>query len=119
MRRLRPGGLRQTGLTGPSADLGALVRDGVEIGVEDVNAAGGVLGRYVELIVKDDAGDPTTATQVTRDLVDQEEAQVLIGPVLSSPTGASLEVSARAPVTHMALGRTRSPVTLQRSRTRS
>lgn len=90
-------------LTGPSADLGALVRDGVEIGVEDVNAAGGVLGRCVELIVKDDAGDPTTATQVTRELVDQEEAQVLIGPVLSSPTGASLEVSARAPVTHMAL----------------
>jgi branched-chain amino acid transport system substrate-binding protein len=90
-------------LTGPSADLGALVRDGVEIGVEDVNAAGGVLGRCVELIVKDDAGDPTTATQATRELVDQDEVDVLVGPVLSSPTGASLEVSSRVPVTQMAL----------------
>jgi branched-chain amino acid transport system substrate-binding protein len=90
-------------LTGPSADLGALVKDGTEIGVEDVNAAGGVLGRCVKLVLKDDAGDPTTATQVTRELTDQEEAAVLVGPVLSSPTGASLEVSKNAPVTQFAL----------------
>jgi branched-chain amino acid transport system substrate-binding protein len=90
-------------LTGPSADLGALVKAGSEIGVEDVNGKGGVLGRCLKLILKDDAGDPTTATQVTRELTDQEGAEVLVGPVLSSPTGASLEVSARAPVTQFAL----------------
>ncbi|MFC4944177.1 ABC transporter substrate-binding protein [Pseudonocardia sp. GCM10023141] len=90
-------------LTGPSADLGALVKAGSEMGVQDVNGKGGVLGRCLKLIVKDDAGDPTTATQVTRELTDQESAEVLVGPVLSAPTGASLEVSARAPVTQFPL----------------
>ncbi len=90
-------------LTGPSADLGEQTRDGLEVAVEDVNTGGGVLGRCVELLLEDDAGDPTTATQAARELVDQEEVAAVIGPVLSSPTGAALEVTSRVPVPHFVL----------------
>ena len=90
-------------LTGPSADLGALVKDGVDLAAQDINADGGVLGRCVEVVLKDDEGDPTKATQAARELVDQEEVAALIGPVLSSPTAAALEVTSRAQIPHMVL----------------
>jgi branched-chain amino acid transport system substrate-binding protein len=85
-------------LTGVSADLGAITKDGAAIGIRQVNDAGGVRGKCAKLIVKDDEGDPTKATQATRELVDREEVAVLVGSVLSSPTAAALEVTNRAPV---------------------
>lgn len=85
-------------LSGPSADIGALSKDGVSMAVEDVNAEGGVLGRCVELILKDDEGDPTKAAQVVRQLVDQDEVAVVLGPFLSSPVNATLEVTTPAKV---------------------
>ena len=88
-------------LTGPAADIGALAKDGIDMALEDVNAAGGVLGRCVEVILKDDAGDPTKAAQAVRELVDQEEVDVMLGPFLSSPVAATLEVTTPAKVIHI------------------
>lgn len=88
-------------LTGPSADLGALVEDGAQLAAEILNGEGGVLGRCVEILLKDDEGDPTKATQAARELVDQEEVSVVVGPVLSSPTAAALEVTTPACVPQM------------------
>lgn len=85
-------------LTGPTADIGALAKDGVDMALEDLNDAGGVLGRCVDLILKDDGGDPTKAAQVVRELVDQEEVAVVLGPFLSSPVSATLEVTTPARV---------------------
>ena len=85
-------------LTGPSADLGAQTEDGATLAVQELNANEGILGRCVELLLKDDEGDPTTATQAARELVDQEGVDAIIGPVLSSPTGAALEVTNAANV---------------------
>lgn len=90
-------------LTGPSADLGKLVQDGADIAAAELNEGKGILGRCVQVITKDDAGDPTKSTQVTRELVDQEEVSLLIGPVLSSPTAASLEVTNRAQMPQMVI----------------
>lgn len=88
-------------LTGPAADLGAITKDGAAIGAEQVNAAGGVMGKCVAIIAKDDQGDPTKSTQSARELVDREEVAVVVGPVLSSPTAASLEVTNQTPVVQM------------------
>jgi len=49
--------------TGPDSHTGASMLNGAMLAVDEVNAAGGVLGRQVELMVEDDAGDPGAAAQ--------------------------------------------------------
>ncbi|MCZ7526634.1 MAG: ABC transporter substrate-binding protein [Acidimicrobiia bacterium] len=91
-------------ISGPAADIGALAQDGAEMAIEDINAEGGILGRCVELVLRDDTGDPTRAAQVMRELVDQEEVDFVVGPFLSSPIGAAIEVTAPANVLHVVAG---------------
>jgi branched-chain amino acid transport system substrate-binding protein len=74
-------------LTGPHSDLGVDGRDGALLAVELLNAAGGVAGRPLELLVRDDQGDPATARQVDSDLVEQG-ISALIGHSTSSQTAA-------------------------------
>ncbi|WP_164096101.1 ABC transporter substrate-binding protein, partial [Serratia marcescens] len=45
-------------ITGPNAAFGAQLRNGVEQAVEDINAAGGILGQRITLSVGDDVSDP-------------------------------------------------------------
>ncbi len=56
-------------LTGPRAWSGEQSRRGAEMAVADINAAGGVLGKRLELIVGDDAQDPEQAKAVAHKLV--------------------------------------------------
>jgi branched-chain amino acid transport system substrate-binding protein len=57
-------------MTGDYAYEGQGFQKVVELLVEQTNEAGGILGRQVELIVEDDAGDPTQAALVAQRLVD-------------------------------------------------
>ena len=59
------------GLTGRTSDLGISARNGVILAVEERNAAGGLRGRAVKLITKDDQQNPDTALKVDRELIDQ------------------------------------------------
>lgn len=76
-------------LSGPAADIGGDQLTGLELAAEELNAAEGLLGRPIELVVKDDGGDPTKASQAMRELVDEEEVAIVFGPTLSSPTLAA------------------------------
>ena len=71
------------GLTGRVADLGVAGRNGVQLAVEQQNAAGGINGLPVELIVKDDEQNPETARRVVAELIDQK-VEVIVGPMTSS-----------------------------------
>lgn len=88
-------------LTGPAADIGARSREGVEMATETINGSGGIVGRCIETHFGDDEGDPTRASQAARELVDQVGVDVLIGPFLSSPAGAAIEVSNQAQLIHI------------------
>lgn len=87
-------------LTGPAAPLGTEYQAGVELAVEHANAGElitapgdfGILGRCIELIVKDDEGDPTRAAQVVRELLFEDEVHLLAGPTLSATVGPTLDV---------------------------
>ncbi|HSV79048.1 MAG TPA: ABC transporter substrate-binding protein [Ramlibacter sp.] len=57
-------------LTGPLARYGAQLRGGLALGLEQVNGAGGIGGREIELLVKDDAGRSEQALANTRALLD-------------------------------------------------
>jgi len=71
------------GITGRVADLGVAGRNGAQLAVEQRNAAGGINGRPVELIVKDDGQDVETAKRVTGELLGQN-VELIIGPMTSS-----------------------------------
>jgi branched-chain amino acid transport system substrate-binding protein len=71
------------GLTGRVADLGIAGRNGALLAVEERNAAGGVNGRQVELIIRDDEQDPATAKRVVTELISSRVAAI-IGPMTSS-----------------------------------
>jgi len=71
------------GLTGRVADLGVAGRDGVILTVEDINQSGGINGRKVELVIKDDRQDASSVKQAIREL-SKEDAIAIIGPMTSS-----------------------------------
>ena len=79
-------------LTGAVSVYGNLVKDGVELYKEEVNAAGGVLGQQVEITWMDDTGDAVEATNAYNQLV-SEGMEALIGAVTTAPT---LAVGTRA-----------------------
>ena len=77
-------------LTGPRGELGVAARDGALLAVEMVNDNGGVLGRPLKLLVKDDQGNPDTARRVDTELVD-EGVVAIIGHITSEQTAAAFD----------------------------
>lgn len=71
------------GLSGRVADLGISGRNGATLAVEERNAAGGINGRQLELVVRDDEQNPETAKRVVGELI-RENLEVVIGPMTSS-----------------------------------
>src|SRR5690554_3990272 len=59
-------------------------RMGMELAVEQVNAAGGVNGRTLELIIRDDNSNPGDAVRAAEELVTREKVDVLTGTFLSN-----------------------------------
>ncbi len=79
------------GLTGRVSALGTAGRDGVVLAVEEINSRGGLNGRPVELVVRDDKQEPEPALAVDRELID-EGAAAIIGHMTSSMTLAVQEL---------------------------
>lgn len=57
--------------TGPSSDFGILMLQGVQLATEEINTVGGYLGRHIELIIKDDQGNPDVGLKGSQELVAQ------------------------------------------------
>ncbi|CAN5447493.1 ABC transporter substrate-binding protein [soil metagenome] len=83
-----------TSLSGAIALFGVANEQGAQLAVDQLNDAGGVLGRPVELIVRDDEAAPEVGVSLARDLIISEEVDVLLGPVSSGVALAITELSA-------------------------
>jgi branched-chain amino acid transport system substrate-binding protein len=59
-------------------------KKGMELAVEEVNVGGGVLGRKLELVVRDDGGNPGDAVRVAEELIAREKVNVLMGTFASN-----------------------------------
>jgi branched-chain amino acid transport system substrate-binding protein len=70
------------GTSGRVADLGISGRDAAELAVDQCNQAGGIAGRQVHLVIRDDQQQPDTARSAIRDLIDEHVAAI-IGPMTS------------------------------------
>lgn len=75
--------------TGPAAFLGDPEAKTLEMLVEEVNAAGGVGGEEIELILYDDGGDPNEARTFATRLVEDDEVVAIIG---GSTTGTTMSI---------------------------
>jgi branched-chain amino acid transport system substrate-binding protein len=71
-------------LTGNMADFGVSTRNGVNIALEELNAAGGLLGQQVRAVAEDTRGDSNEAASAVTRLIDREHVCGVIGEVASS-----------------------------------
>lgn len=72
-------------LSGPIASMGAPIRDGMLFAVQDINAAGGIHGRKIRLVVEDNGYDPRKAVLATEKMLTRDKVFAIVG-VLGSPT---------------------------------
>ena len=75
-------------ITGPSF-LGVPESRTAEMLVEEINAAGGIKGMKLELIVKDDGGSPEKALSLAKVLIEEEQVFAILGP---STSGGTLQI---------------------------
>jgi ABC-type branched-subunit amino acid transport system substrate-binding protein len=85
-------------LDGPAAALGQDMRTGIMAAFEEANKAGGVAGRKLELISKDDGYEPTKSIEVTKKLIEEDHVFGLIGPVGTPTSAATQPIAADAGV---------------------
>lgn len=79
-------------MTGANATFGEQVFTGVSAYIKDVNAAGGVNGKQIELVKGDDACEPKQAVAVANRFVDQDKVQAVVGHFCSSSTIPASEI---------------------------
>ena len=76
-------GIIQT-LTGNSAQYGQWALEGIKMATDEVNDAGGIDGKNLELVVEDDTGDNAKAVAAAEKLISIDGVKLIIGPTLSS-----------------------------------
>jgi ABC-type branched-subunit amino acid transport system substrate-binding protein len=82
-------------LDGPASALGQGMRAGIQAAFDEVNARGGVHGRKLKLVSRDDGYEPERAIAQTKRLIDDDKVFALIGPV-GTPTSAAAQPIATA-----------------------
>lgn len=78
-----------TVLSGPNAYAGKDWLNGLQLGIKQINAKGGVLGRQLKIITADNGCDPGTAVGATRKLID-DHVSIILGSVCSGATLAAM-----------------------------
>jgi len=83
-------------MSGLSSHFGPILRNSAELAVEEINAAGGILGRPVQLLVEDDKFSTAPAAEAAKNLLVNEQAVALVGTISSATTNAVIPVATRA-----------------------
>lgn len=106
-------------LTGPQAHIGIDIRNGTQLGVDDINAAGLVVGGKkvkLELLAEDDEANPTKATTVAQKLVDAKVVAV-VGHFNSGASIPASKIYADAGIVQISPGSTNPKYTQQAFKT--
>lgn len=85
-------------ITGFETHVGQSMKVATEIAVDEINAAGGIQGRQIQLIVEDEAGDPAVAVDKARKLIQQDGVTVIVGTLTSSVRNAVVDTTSKAKV---------------------
>ena len=82
-------------LTGPSSSTGIGINRGIQLAVKEINDAGGIDGRQLELITRDTQSDPTKAVNGAAELTRGQKVSAVFGPVNSGESLAVVPLLAR------------------------
>lgn len=85
-------------LTGSAASYGEEMRRGAQQAADDINAAGGINGKKIELVFGDDACEPKQAVSVASRLIEKDKVQAVVGHFCSSSTIPASEAYAEADI---------------------
>ena len=99
-------------LTGDSSMWGQAEKNALEMEIEKINKAGGVLGKKIQLIAYDTRADATEAVNVTKRLVSQDKVSAIIGPGQSGVAIAMTSVTEPGKVPFLATTATNPKVTV-------
>lgn len=80
-------------ISGSVATYGNSNVDGIKLAVKEINAAGGINGAQVSLIVEDDQGKPDDAANAVQKLINQDQVDAIVGAVTSGCTLAAGQIA--------------------------
>jgi branched-chain amino acid transport system substrate-binding protein len=98
-------------LSGPSSPFGLAGKRGVEWAAEEINAAGGILGAFVQVFVEDCAGDPKIGVSATEKLITVDKCQVIRGAFSSTVIYSMMEVTEKYEIPFLTIGGIADPIT--------
>jgi len=84
------------GVTGPAAYLGAPEEKTVRMLVDNINKSGGILGRQVQIIIKDSGASPEKAISFAKQLIEEDNVVAIIGPTTSGESMAIKDICQKA-----------------------
>jgi branched-chain amino acid transport system substrate-binding protein len=85
-------------LTGSTANFGISSVNGIKMAADEVNSAGGINGKQVELLVQDDRSDASEAATIVTKFVTQDQVHAVLGEVASSRSIAAAPIAQNAHV---------------------
>lgn len=93
-------------MTGGSAEYGESMREGVQMAVDEINNAGGVLGRRLVFKVEDDQGNPNQAVSIANKIITEPNVTAIIGSFFTSCTMAAGPIYQREGIPTIAIAST-------------
>jgi len=75
--------------TGGSAGMGVSMRNGAVLAIEEINAAGGILGKKVIMVARDDEARNERGAQIMQELLEKENVVAVLGPINTGVADAS------------------------------
>lgn len=84
--------------TGSTANFGISSVNGIKLAADEINAAGGINGKQVELLVQDDRSDASEAATIVTKFVTQDQVHGIIGEVASSRSIAAAPIAQNAKI---------------------
>ncbi|HEU4713751.1 MAG TPA: ABC transporter substrate-binding protein [Pyrinomonadaceae bacterium] len=85
-------------LTGSTANFGISSVNGIKLAADEVNAAGGINGKQIELLVQDDRSDASEAATIVTKFVTQDQVHAVLGEVASSRSIAAAPIAQNAKI---------------------
>ena len=76
-------------LSGGAAQYGTAIRNGFQLAADEINAAGGINGNKIQLVVEDEQGKKEEAINVFKKLIFQDQVLMVFGPTLSNSAQAA------------------------------